>query len=98
MAGGECRYHGPGGARSGSAAGSHRSILDRRIQMAEKRNDEAAALPATVGFEADLTRVITLMIGREGGNRTYASIGVPDAHHGLSHYFNDAAKRCWIIR
>jgi hypothetical protein len=32
------------------------------------------------------------MIGREGGNRTYRSIGVPDAHHGLSHHFNDAAK------
>jgi hypothetical protein len=46
----------------------------------------------TVAFQADLTRVITFMIGREGGNRTYRSIGVPDAHHGLSHHFNDAAK------
>ena len=46
----------------------------------------------TVAFQADLTRVITLMIGREGGNRTYRSIGVPDAHHGLSHHFNDRAK------
>jgi len=88
--------------------------IERRIQMAEKRSAEAAALPAidrpagipptfeehiqlmfdlmTVAFQADLTRVITLMIGREGGNRTYPSIGVPDAHHGLSHHFNDAAK------
>jgi len=46
----------------------------------------------TVAFQADLTRVISLMVGREGGNRTYRSIGVPDAHHGLSHHFNDAAK------
>ncbi|MBL8174457.1 MAG: DUF1552 domain-containing protein [Bryobacterales bacterium] len=46
----------------------------------------------TVAFQADLTRVITLMIGREGGNRTYRSIGVPDAHHGLSHHFNDPSK------
>ena len=46
----------------------------------------------TVAFQADLTRVVTLMIGREGGNRTYRSIGVPDAHHGLSHHFNDPAK------
>jgi hypothetical protein len=45
-----------------------------------------------VAFQADLTRVITMMIGREGGNRTYRSIGVPDAHHGLSHHFNDAEK------
>ncbi len=46
----------------------------------------------TVAFQADLTRVVTLMIGREGGNRTYRSIGVPDAHHGLSHHFNDSSK------
>jgi hypothetical protein len=46
----------------------------------------------TVAFQADLTRVVTLMIGREGGNRTYRSIGVPEAHHGLSHHFNDSTK------
>ena len=46
----------------------------------------------TIAFRADLTRVISMMIGREGGNRTYRSIGVPDAHHGLSHHFNDDAK------
>jgi len=46
----------------------------------------------TIAFQADMTRVITLMIGREGGNRTYRNIGVPDAHHGLSHHFNDSAK------
>lgn len=45
-----------------------------------------------IAFQADLTRVITLMIGREGGNRTYRNIGVPDAHHGLSHHFNDESK------
>jgi hypothetical protein len=45
-----------------------------------------------IAFQADLTRVVTLMIGREGGNRTYRSVGVPEAHHGLSHHFNDAAK------
>jgi hypothetical protein len=46
----------------------------------------------TVAFQADLTRIVTFMIGREGGNRTYRSIGVPDAHHGLSHHFNDPSK------
>lgn len=46
----------------------------------------------TIAFQADLTRVITMMYSREGGNRTYASIGVPDAHHGLSHHMNDPAK------
>jgi len=46
----------------------------------------------TLAFQADLTRVVTLMYSREGGNRTYRSIGVPDAHHGLSHHQNDAAR------
>ncbi len=46
----------------------------------------------TIAFQADLTRTITFMMGREGGNRTYRSIGVPDAHHGLSHHFNDPEK------
>jgi hypothetical protein len=46
----------------------------------------------TVAFQADVTRVVTLMYSREAGNRTYPSIGVPDAHHGLSHHQNDPAK------
>ncbi len=33
-----------------------------------------------------------MMYSREGGNRTYRAIGVPDAHHGLSHHMNDPAK------
>jgi len=45
-----------------------------------------------IAFQADLTRVVTLMYSREGGNRTYRSIGVPDAHHGLSHHQNDRAR------
>jgi hypothetical protein len=31
-------------------------------------------------------------MGREGGNRTYRSIGVPEAHHGLTHHQNDSVK------
>lgn len=46
----------------------------------------------TIAFQADLTRVVTLMYSREQGNRTYRSIGVPDGHHGLSHHLNDPGK------
>lgn len=45
-----------------------------------------------VAMRTDLTRVMTLMMGREGSNRTYRSIGVPEAHHGLSHHLNAAEK------
>lgn len=46
----------------------------------------------TVAWQTDATRVITLMMGREGSNRTYRSIGVPEAHHGLSHHMGSAEK------
>ena len=46
-----------------------------------------------IAFQADLTRVVTFMFSREGGNRAYPSIGVPDAHNGLSHHQNDPVRR-----
>ena len=39
-----------------------------------------------IAFQADLTRVGTLMLGREGSLRTYPEIGVPDPHHPLTHH------------
>ena len=45
----------------------------------------------TVAFQTDSTRVATFMIGREGSNRTYREIGVPDPHHGISHHRGEEA-------
>ena len=42
--------------------------------------------------ETDLTRVATFMLGRELTGRTYAEIGVPDAHHPISHHQRDPGK------
>jgi hypothetical protein len=42
-----------------------------------------------VAFQADLTRVTTLMIGREGSMRVYPEIDVPDPHHPLTHHRNN---------
>ncbi len=39
-----------------------------------------------IAFQSDLTRVSTMMIGREGSVRTYPEIGVPDPHHPLTHH------------
>jgi hypothetical protein len=39
-----------------------------------------------VAFQADLTRVATMMIGREGSLQAYPEIGVPDSHHPLTHH------------
>ncbi len=43
---------------------------------------QAAAL------RADLTRVSTMMIGREGSMRTYPEINIADSHHPLTHHRN----------
>jgi hypothetical protein len=39
-----------------------------------------------VAFQTDLTRVSTFMLAREGSTRTYREIGIPDAHHALTHH------------
>jgi hypothetical protein len=44
-----------------------------------------------LAFQTDLTRVITFMIGKEQSARPYPQIGVPEAHHPLSHH-NDVAE------
>ena len=43
-----------------------------------------------LGFQADVTRVFTMIVCRELSTRTYAQIGVPDQHHPVSHHRNDA--------
>jgi hypothetical protein len=47
---------------------------------------------AALAFQADITRVFTLLLGREQTNRPYPNIGVPEAHHAISHHQNDPAK------
>ena len=39
-----------------------------------------------VAFQADLTRISTLMVGREGSTRSYREIGIADGHHPLTHH------------
>ena len=39
-----------------------------------------------LAFQADITRVVTFMLGRELNFRTYPEIGITEGHHGLSHH------------
>jgi hypothetical protein len=45
-----------------------------------------------LAYQCDLTRVITFMMGREFSGVTYPQIGVPDAHHPISHHQNEPEK------
>ena len=44
-----------------------------------------------LAFQSDLTRVISFMLGKEQSARPYPQIGVPEAHHPLSHH-NDVPE------
>jgi hypothetical protein len=67
--------------------------------------DHPAGIPATwedhmnlmldlqvLAFQCDLTRVITFMVGHEHSGMTYPQIGVPDAHHPISHHQQEPDK------
>ena len=41
-----------------------------------------------LAFQSDLTRVISFMLAKEQSPRPYPQIGVPEAHHPLSHHNN----------
>jgi hypothetical protein len=40
----------------------------------------------TVALQADMTRVFTFLVTREGSSRPYREIGIPDGHHPLTHH------------
>ena len=39
-----------------------------------------------LAFQMDATRMITFVLGYDGSNRAFPEIGVPEAHHQLSHH------------
>ena len=42
----------------------------------------------TVAFQADMTRIVTFLVTREGSSRAYREIDIPDGHHPLTHHRN----------
>jgi hypothetical protein len=45
-----------------------------------------------LAFQADITRVSAFMMARENVNRPYNEIGLPEAHHSMSHHGNNPKK------
>jgi hypothetical protein len=45
-----------------------------------------------LAYQSDLTRVVTFMLGREFSGVTYPQIGVPDAHHPVTHHQKEPEK------
>jgi hypothetical protein len=51
-----------------------------------------------LAYQTDLTRVITFMVGREFGGRTYQEIGIPEGYHALTHHQYNPEKIAKVIQ
>jgi hypothetical protein len=70
------------------------TAMGRPLGVPEKFEDHIHLMLdlKVLAFQGDITRVTTLMLGREMAVRSYPQIGVPDSHHSLSHHDNNPAK------
>jgi len=51
-----------------------------------------------LAFATDRTRVVTLMLGNAGSNRSYKFLDVPDGHHDLSHHGKKPEKLAAVAK
>jgi hypothetical protein len=51
-----------------------------------------------LAYQTDLTRVVTFMLGREFSGVTYPQIGVPDAHHPITHHALEPEKIAKVVK
>ncbi len=51
-----------------------------------------------LALQADITRVITFQLAREGSTRSYNEIGISEPHHPLTHHGNDPEKVSKVAR
>jgi hypothetical protein len=74
--------------------------LERPSAIPEEYEDQAKLMMdlQVLAWQTDMTRVTTMMLAREGSNRSYRSIGVSDGHHSLTHHQNDAEKIDKILK
>jgi Protein of unknown function (DUF1552) len=72
-----------------------RDQLTRPTGVPENYGEHARLLGDLIAlaFQADLTRVVTFVLGNDGSNRSYREVHVSEGHHDLSHHGNDPAKQ-----
>ncbi len=75
-------------------------VIERPTAVPEEFEDHVKMVMdlETLAFQTDMTRVISLMMAREGSNRPYRNIGISDGHHNLTHHQNDADKIAKITK
>ena len=75
-------------------------LMDKPVGIPDDFDEHAKLMIdlQVIAFQADLTRVGTLMIAREGSNRSYKQVGVPDGHHSVTHHQQDPEKIAKTIK
>ncbi len=66
-------------------------LPDRPIDIPESFEEHAKLMfdLQALAYQADITRIFTLMMAREASPRTYPQIGIADQHHTVSHHRDD---------
>jgi hypothetical protein len=69
-------------------------VMERPSSIPEEFEDHAKLMMdlQVIAYQTDMTRVVTLMLGKAGSNRPYRSINISDGHHSLTHHQNDPEK------
>lgn len=74
-----------------NGAASDLALPDRPTDIPEEYEAHAKLMfdLQVLAFQADITRVFSMLMAREGSPRTYPQIGVPEQHHPVSHHRDD---------
>jgi hypothetical protein len=76
----------------------HTETQPLQLELPDRPTDIPAAFDAhtrlmfdlqALAFQADVTRVFSMIMSRELSSRTFPAIGVPEQHHAVSHHRND---------
>jgi hypothetical protein len=80
--------------QAGAQAESNPDGLDKPFGIPSLFEDHARLMLDLMylAYRADLTRVVTFQLGRELSGRAYPEIGVPEAHHAISHHGGSPEK------
>jgi hypothetical protein len=69
-------------------------VMARPVGIPEVFEEHARLMSdlMVVAFQTDMARVITYMFAREGSNRAFPELGVPEGCHVVTHHQNDPGK------
>ena len=83
-----------------SRGASELPVIDRPAGIPGSYQDHVRLMCdlQVLAYQTDVTRVVTFMLGREFSGVTYPQIGVPDAHHPITHHQQEAEKIAKVVK